>query len=63
MPASRADATQLATLHQQAHAAAAKVGVKNIVLQSLPDNRLDTVPLLEVVKMVEELVEIIQPVK
>jgi LmbE family N-acetylglucosaminyl deacetylase len=52
-----ADTAQLAALHRQAHAAAAKVGVKSLVLHKLPDNRLDTVPLLEVVKIVEELVD------
>lgn len=52
-----ADSSQLAVLHRQAHAAAAKVGVKNLSLQKLPDNRLDTVPLLEVVKVIEDLVE------
>jgi LmbE family N-acetylglucosaminyl deacetylase len=56
-----ADADQLARLHRQAHAAAAKVGVKQVHLHQLPDNRLDTVPLLEVVKLVEDLVERIQP--
>ena len=55
------DARQLETLHQQAKAAATKVGVKNIVLHKLPDNRLDTVPLLEVVKLVEDLVERVKP--
>ncbi len=56
-----ADADQLARLHRQAHAAAGKVGVKNVLLHQMPDNRLDTVPLLEVVKLVEELVERLKP--
>jgi LmbE family N-acetylglucosaminyl deacetylase len=56
-----ADAKQLTMLHQQAHAAAAKVGVRNVVLHKLPDNRLDTVPMLEVVKLVEGLVEQVRP--
>src|SRR5690348_5633046 len=56
-----ADVSQLALLHQQAHAAAAQLGVKNLVLHKLPDNRLDTVPLLEVVKIVEELIDGIKP--
>jgi N-acetylglucosamine malate deacetylase 1 len=56
-----ADAKQLTTLRQQAHAAAEKVGVKNVVLRALPDNRLDTVPLLEVVKLVEDLVDRVKP--
>jgi LmbE family N-acetylglucosaminyl deacetylase len=37
------------------------LGVKNIVLHKLPDNRLDTVPLLDIVKIVEGLVEGIKP--
>ena len=56
-----ADADQLVQLHRKARAAAAKVGVKNVVLHQLPDNRLDTVPLLDVVKIVEDLVERIRP--
>jgi LmbE family N-acetylglucosaminyl deacetylase len=56
-----ADADQLARLHRQAHAAAAKVGVKNVHLHNLPDNRLDTIALLDVVKLVEGLIERIQP--
>jgi N-acetylglucosamine malate deacetylase 1 len=55
------EASQLALLHRQAHAAAAKVGVKNLVLGNLPDNRLDAVPLLDVVKIVEDLVDRIKP--
>jgi LmbE family N-acetylglucosaminyl deacetylase len=58
---SDADASQLASLHKQAQAAAAKLGVKSLVLHQLPDNRLDTVPLLEVVKVVEELVDRMKP--
>lgn len=58
---SDADESQLASLHRQARAAAAKVGAKSLVLHKLPDNRLDTMPLLEVVKMVEELVDRMKP--
>jgi LmbE family N-acetylglucosaminyl deacetylase len=57
----QADAQQLSRLHQQAHAAAAKMGAKDVVLFKLPDNRLDTVPLLEVIKLVEELVDKLKP--
>jgi LmbE family N-acetylglucosaminyl deacetylase len=53
--------TQLAALQEHTRAAASKLGVKNIVLHKFPDNRLDTVPLLEVVKVVEELVSQIKP--
>jgi LmbE family N-acetylglucosaminyl deacetylase len=58
---SDADASQLASLHKQAEAAAAKLGATSLALRGLPDNRLDTVPLLEVVKVVEELVDRIKP--
>ena len=58
---SETDAAQLEKLHRQAHAAAAKVGVNNLILDKLPDNRLDTVPLLEIVKIVENLIERIGP--
>ena len=58
---SDADASQLAGLHRQAQAAADKLGATSLTLRKLPDNRLDTVPLLDVVKVVEELVERIKP--
>ena len=56
-----ADPGQLQHLHAQAQQAAGKVGARESVLCKLPDNRLDTVPLLEVVKLVEELVARFQP--
>jgi LmbE family N-acetylglucosaminyl deacetylase len=55
------DTDKLSRLHQQAHEAAAKVGAKDLVLFKLPDNRLDTVPLLEVVKLLESLIEKLKP--
>jgi len=58
---SDADSSQLAQLHRHAQAAAAKLGAKSLALHKLPDNRLDTVPLLEVVKVVEELVDRMKP--
>ncbi len=58
---SATDAEQLSALHRQVHAAAAKLGVKNVTLHKLPDNRLDTIPLLEIVKIVEELVGRLKP--
>ena len=51
------DGARLTALHRQAQAAAAKAGVKRVVLHNLPDNRLDTMPRLEVVKIVEGLME------
>lgn len=58
---SDADENQMVSLHQHAHAAAEKVGAKSLELYNLPDNRLDTVPLLEVVKIVEDLIERLRP--
>jgi LmbE family N-acetylglucosaminyl deacetylase len=56
-----ADRQQLQHLHARAQQAADKVGAKELVLCKLPDNRLDTVPLLDVVKLVEELVVRFRP--
>lgn len=56
-----ADPHQLRHLHSRAQQAADEVGAKELVLCKLPDNRLDTVPLLEVVKAVEDLVARFQP--
>ena len=55
------DSKHLEALHKQAHAAAVQLGVKSLVLHKLPDNRLDSVPLLDVVKIVEELVCQLEP--
>jgi len=56
-----ADQQQLEHLHARAQQAANKVGAKELVLSKLPDNRLDTVPLLDVVKLVEELITRFRP--
>ena len=48
-------------LHVQAQQAADTVGAKELVLCKLPDNRLDTLPLLEVVKTVEQLIARVRP--
>jgi LmbE family N-acetylglucosaminyl deacetylase len=56
-----ADPLQLQHLHARAQQAADKVGAKELVLCKLPDNRLDTVPLLDVVKLVEDLVTRFRP--
>jgi|SRR5579871_63100 len=58
---SDAEKSDLEKLHQQVRSAAAKLGVTDVALYGFPDNRLDTVPLLEVVKIVEELIERLRP--
>jgi LmbE family N-acetylglucosaminyl deacetylase len=55
------DQRQLRHLHARAQQAADKVGAKELVLCKLPDNRMDTVPLLDVVKLVEELITRFRP--
>jgi len=37
------------------------LGAKDLFLYDLPDNRFDTVPLLDVIKIVEELIERLRP--
>src|ERR1700692_1789653 len=59
----REDANQqeLRHLHARARQAADKVGAKELLLCKLPDNRLDTIPLLDVVKTVEDLIARFRP--
>lgn len=47
----------LAALQEQARAAAAVLGVARVQFLALPDNQLDTVPLLQVVQALEALAE------
>ncbi|MBI4442275.1 MAG: PIG-L family deacetylase [Acidobacteria bacterium] len=56
-----ADRTLIDKLQRQARKAAQLIGAKEVILKDLPDNRLDTVPLLDVVKIVEDLVADIGP--
>ncbi len=51
----------LGRLRADAHAAAAVLGVKDITFARLPDNRFDTVALLDVVKIVEEQIHRLAP--
>lgn len=44
---------ELAALHDAAHTAADAIGVDKLILHGLPDNRMDSIPLLDVVKKVE----------
>jgi len=56
-----ADQSQLESLRTQAHQAAETLGAKELFTYSMPDNRFDTVPLLDVVKSIEALVEKLSP--
>lgn len=55
------DPEKLKHLHARAQQAAGKLNAKDLTLAKLPDNRLDTVPLLDVVKLVEDLIENFRP--
>ena len=57
----QANQKELDQLHANAQQAADKIRAKELVLCKLPDNRMDTVPLLEVVKLVEDLIEKFKP--
>jgi LmbE family N-acetylglucosaminyl deacetylase len=57
----QADPSLLRDLHANTRQAASTLGAKDVSLHGLPDNRLDTVPLLDVVKIVESLIEKISP--
>lgn len=57
----QADPALLAALHADALRAAAELGVERVDLRQLPDNRFDTIPLLEVTKIVEGLVDAHNP--
>lgn len=52
---------ELNALREDALLANRKVGVKEVIFYSLPDNRFDTVPLLDIVKVVEKLIQEIRP--
>src|SRR5262249_41498643 len=45
----------LKSLHDCSHRVAKLLGVKELSMHSLPDNRFDSMPLLDVIKIVEDL--------
>lgn len=54
-------AEQMKILHQQAKAVGKFLGATDVQLLGFPDNRMDTVPLLDVVQKIEKVIEEIQP--
>jgi LmbE family N-acetylglucosaminyl deacetylase len=56
-----ADPVVLQTLHSTSVEVAQMLGAKDVQLKGLPDNRFDTVPLLDVVKLIEEGVQRVSP--
>jgi len=57
----QANPSKIEELRNACKKAADYLGVKDLFIHQLPDNRFDTVPLLDVVKIIEELVERIEP--
>jgi LmbE family N-acetylglucosaminyl deacetylase len=57
----QADQALVAALHACSRQAAELLGAQDLFLYDLPDNRFDTVPLLDVIKIVESLVDRLQP--
>ena len=56
-----ADTELTKELHKRSHQVAELLGIKDLFFNSLPDNRFDAVPLLDVVKIVEDLIEKLEP--
>lgn len=56
-----ADESLLLALHEEAQEAGRVLGVNEVELHDLPDNRFDTEALLDVVKVVERLIQRIGP--
>lgn len=52
---------KIAELKKSAYQAASVLGVRNIKLFGLPDNRLDTMPILDVIKIIEYEIENFRP--
>jgi LmbE family N-acetylglucosaminyl deacetylase len=57
----QADSDELKALHDCSRRAGKLLGAKDVSLFDLPDNRFDTVPLLDVVKNIEDQVQRLQP--
>jgi LmbE family N-acetylglucosaminyl deacetylase len=57
----RSDQALIEALHACSQQVAKSLGAKDLFMYSLPDNRFDTVSLLDVIKIIEELIERLQP--
>jgi LmbE family N-acetylglucosaminyl deacetylase len=57
----KANALSVKTLSERSHQVAKMLGATDVFNYSLPDNRFDTVPLLDVTKIIEELVSRVKP--
>lgn len=57
----RAPKSHVRTLREQSRLAAAQLGVSDLSLFGLPDNRFDSVDILDIVKIVEGMIARVQP--
>lgn len=58
---SGAAADELAKLHEQARAVGSFLGASDVSLTEFPDNKFDTIPLLDVVKIIERHIARMKP--
>ena len=56
-----APVAKIEALHRQSREAAKLLGAKEVIFFDLPDNRLDTLPLLDIIKPLEKLIEDVKP--
>lgn len=56
-----ADPEEIQALHSSSHKAATVLGARDVTFFNLPDNRFDTIPLLEVAKLLEDLIARVKP--
>jgi LmbE family N-acetylglucosaminyl deacetylase len=57
----KADYSSVEALHTCSRVVAKKLGARDVFFYNLPDNRFDTVPLLDIVKITEELIDRTEP--
>jgi LmbE family N-acetylglucosaminyl deacetylase len=57
----QADQTPVQTLHEHSRQVGKLLGAKEVFIYNNPDNRLDTVPLLDIVKQIERLISELLP--
>jgi LmbE family N-acetylglucosaminyl deacetylase len=57
----QADQKLLDVLHKRAEEAGALLGAKHVMLAGFPDNRFDTVALLDIIKVIEKRIDELKP--
>lgn len=56
-----ADRSQVVDLHERSHKAGELLGARSVVVSDFPDNRFDSVPLLDIVKEIETAILKVDP--